>query len=82
MPYDTTAKRNEAFVNTMIAYATYFVGKIDYASSVTGDDPTGLRYKRLKVTLSAPEREHQVATAMWRSTSAAVKSLSVPQVTE
>ena len=48
MPYDTTAKRNEAFVNTMIAYATYFVGKIDYASSVTGDDPTGLRYKRLK----------------------------------
>ena len=48
MPYDTTAKRNEAFVNTMIAYATYFVGKIDYASSVTGDDPNGLRYKRLR----------------------------------
>ena len=48
MPYDTTAKRNEAFVNTMIAYATYFVGKIDYASSVTGDDPNGLRYKKLR----------------------------------
>ena len=48
MPYDTSTKRNTAFVNTMIAYATYFVGKIDYASSVTGDDPTGLRYKRLK----------------------------------
>ena len=48
IPYDTTAKRNEAFVNTMIAYATYFVGKIDYASSVTGDDPNGLRYKRLR----------------------------------
>ena len=48
MPYNTTAKRNEAFVNTMIAYATYFVGKIDYASSVTGDDPNGLRYKRLR----------------------------------
>ena len=48
MPYDTTSKRNTAFVNTMIAYATYFVGKIDYASSVTGNDPTGLRYKRLR----------------------------------
>ena len=48
MPYDTTSKRNSAFVNTMIAYATYFVGKIDYASSVTGNDPTGLRYKRLR----------------------------------
>ena len=48
MPYNTTAKRNESFVNTMIAYATYFVGKIDYASSVTGDDPNGLRYKRLR----------------------------------
>ena len=48
MPYDTSTKRNTAFVNTMIAYATYFVGKIDYASSVTGDDPNGLRYKRLR----------------------------------
>ena len=48
MPYDTSTKRNTAFVNTMIAYATYFVGKIDYASSVTGDDPNGLRYKKLR----------------------------------
>ena len=48
MPLDYTTNRNTAFVNTMIAYATYFVGKIDYASSVTGDDPTGLRYKRLR----------------------------------
>ena len=48
MSFDTTTKRNTAFVNTMIAYATYFVGKIDYASSVTGNDPTGLRYKRLR----------------------------------
>ena len=48
MPLDYTTSRNTAFVNTMIAYATYFVGKIDYASSVTGDDPNGLRYKRLR----------------------------------
>ena len=48
MPLDYTTKRNTAFVNTMIAYATYFVDKIDYASSVTGDDPTGLRSKRLR----------------------------------
>ena len=48
MPYDTSTKRNTAFVNTMIAYATYFVGKIDYSSSVTGNDPNGLRYKRLR----------------------------------
>ena len=48
MPLDYTTNRNTAFVNTMVAYATYFVGKIDYASSVTGDDPTGLRYKRLR----------------------------------
>ena len=49
MPLDYSTKRNTAFVNNMIAYATYFVDKIDYASSVTGDDPTGLRSKRLRV---------------------------------
>ena len=49
MPLDYSTKRNNAFVNNMIAYATYFVDKIDYASSVTGDDPTGLRSKRLRV---------------------------------
>ncbi len=48
MPLDYTTTRNTAFVNTMIAYATFFVDKIDYASSVTGDDPNGLRYKRLR----------------------------------
>ena len=47
MPYDVTTKRNTAFVNNMLAYATYFVGKMDYASSVTNNDPTGLRFKRL-----------------------------------
>ena len=47
MPFDVTTKRNAAFVNNMLAYATYFVGKMDYASSVTNDDPTGLRFKRL-----------------------------------
>ena len=47
MPFDVTTMRNAAFVNNMLAYATYFVGRIDYASSVTNDDPTGLRYKRL-----------------------------------
>ena len=47
MPFDVTTKRNATFVNNMLAYATYFVGKMDYASSVTNDDPTGLRFKRL-----------------------------------
>ena len=49
MPFDVSTPRNAAFVNNMLAYATYFVGEIDYASSVTGDDPTGLRYRRLRV---------------------------------
>ena len=31
MPFDVTTKRNAAFVNNMLAYATYFVGKMDYA---------------------------------------------------
>ena len=48
MPLDYNTPRNAAFVNNMLAYATYFVGKIDYASSVTNNDPTGLRFKRLK----------------------------------
>ena len=48
MPLDYTTKRNAAFVNTMLSYATYFVDKIDYASSVTDNDPTGLRFLRLK----------------------------------
>ena len=49
MPLDYTTQRNTAFVNTMLAYATYFVDKMDYASSVTNNDPTGLRFKRLIV---------------------------------
>lgn len=49
MTLDYKTTRNATFVNNMIAYATYFVGKIDYASSVTNNDPTGLRYKHLKV---------------------------------
>ena len=47
MPFDVTTKRNAAFVNNMLAYATYFVGKMDYASSVTNNDPNGLRFRRL-----------------------------------
>ncbi len=47
MPFDVTTKRNAAFVNSMLAYATYFVGKMDYASSVTNNDPNGLRFRRL-----------------------------------
>ena len=48
MPLDYKTTRNTSFVNNMIAYATYFVGKVDYASSVTGNDPKELRMKRLK----------------------------------
>ena len=48
MPLDYNTSRNSAFVNNMLAYATYFVNKIDYASSVTNNDPKGLRFKRLK----------------------------------
>ena len=48
MTLDYSTNRNSAFVNNMLAYATYFVGKIDYASSVTNNDPNGLRYKHLK----------------------------------
>lgn len=48
MSLDYSTARNTAFVNNMLSYATYFVGKIDYASSVTNNDPTGLRFKRLK----------------------------------
>lgn len=33
--HDHTTVRNTTFVNNMLAYATYFVDKIDYASSVT-----------------------------------------------
>ena len=47
MPFDVKTKRNATFVNNMLAYATYFVGKMDYASSVTNNDPNGLRFKRL-----------------------------------
>lgn len=47
MPFDVTTKRNATFVNNMLAYATYFVGKMDYASSVTNNDPDGLRFHRL-----------------------------------
>ena len=48
MTLDYSTNRNSAFVNNMLASATYFVGKIDYASSVTNNDPNGLRYKHLK----------------------------------
>ena len=48
MPLDYKTTRNTAFVNSMLSYATYFIGKIDYASSVTNNDPNGLRFKRLK----------------------------------
>ena len=48
LSHDHSTVRNTAFVNNMLSYATYFVGKIDYASSVTNNDPKGLRFKRLK----------------------------------
>ena len=48
MPLDYSTPRNATFVNNMIAYASYFVGKVDYASSVTKNDPNNLRSKRLK----------------------------------
>ena len=48
MPLDYKTTRNTTFVNNMIAYATYFVGKIEYASSVTNNDPNNLRRNRLK----------------------------------
>ena len=49
MPIDYYTTRNTSFVNNMLAYATFFEDKIDYASSVTGNDPNGLRFKHLKV---------------------------------
>ena len=48
MVLDYKTPRNTAFVNSMLSYATYFVGKIDYASSSNSSDPQGLRSKRLK----------------------------------
>ena len=47
--HDHTTVRNTTFVNNMLAYATYFVDKVDYASSVTNNDPNGLRFRHLKV---------------------------------
>ena len=48
LAHDHSTVRNTAFVNSMLSYATFFVNKVDYASSVTNNDPNGLRFKHLK----------------------------------
>jgi two-component system KDP operon response regulator KdpE len=51
MTLDYNTNRNSAFVNNMLAYATYFVGKIDYASSVVTLDGTELHLTPIEYKL-------------------------------
>ena len=47
MPVDYKTKRNTAFVNDMLSYATYFKGKVKYGSSSNKTDPKNKRWKTL-----------------------------------